>query len=114
MAEPTRMSGQGEAVNATSPAAASTPILEITSLREHSNVLAMLRSWLRKRHSSARQPRFAASASEPKANISPEDGGTPLPTLIAASTAMPRPSKSMNSPFASAAPAFHRSLRESA
>ena len=44
IASPITMSGQGELVAATSPAAISTPTLEMTSLREHSKVLAMFTS----------------------------------------------------------------------
>jgi hypothetical protein len=55
IASPIRISGQGELVAATSPAAANTPTLEITSLREHSHVLAMFTSCRRNRHSPSRE-----------------------------------------------------------
>ena len=45
MADPMMMSGHGDADAATAPAASSTPQFEMTSLREHSNVLFILRSW---------------------------------------------------------------------
>src|SRR3546814_20163408 len=74
IAPPTRISGHADAVAATRPAAARTPRLEITSLREHSKVLLMLTFRLRKRHSIARQLRLATSASAPKISISVLDG----------------------------------------
>lgn len=85
---PMTMSGHGEDSAATGPSEASTPMLEMTPLREHSKVLAMLRSSFRNLRSSDRQRRFAASAAPPKASISVDEGGTPLPILTATLTIM--------------------------
>ncbi len=104
-------SGQGELVIATSAAAINTPTFEITSLREHSNVLAMFTSCRRNRHSRPRLTRFATSAIPPNASISVELGGTPLSILTATLTRIPRPRTRMNAPLNAATPAFHRSLR---
>src|SRR3546814_4613960 len=55
---PTMMSGQAEPVRPTNPAAARTPTFDATSLREHSNALAMFTFSRRKRQSSDRTKRF--------------------------------------------------------
>jgi len=69
-------------LNATTPVAAtSTPTFAITSLREHSNVLAMFTSSDRKRHNSNRHPTFAASAAAPNPNMIGVTGGTPVMTF---------------------------------
>ena len=65
IAAPATMSGQGDPVTATPPAAASTPALATTSLREHSQADRMLRSSSRRRHRHARTTPLAASASTP-------------------------------------------------
>jgi hypothetical protein len=86
IAVPTMMSGQGDANKATAPAASNTPTLEITSLREHSNVLDMFTSCARNPQSRRRQARFALSAMTPKSSISVDEGGTPDCSFTAMST----------------------------
>ena len=72
-----RISGHGEPVTATAPAAIRTAALPITSLREQIQADRMLMSSPRRRQSSARQQRLAAKASAPTTLITSTIGVSP-------------------------------------
>ncbi len=69
MMPPIRISGQGEENMATAAAATSTPQLEMTSFREHSNVLAMFTFCARKRQSNDRQNRLATGDQDGRCSV---------------------------------------------
>ena len=102
--------GHGELVAATSPAAARTPTLDMTSLREF-HVLGMFSPAAWNRHRYASETRSVTSASPPKACIRYRTGRHSALDLDRHFPRIPRPSSRMKAPLNAATPAFYRSLR---
>src|SRR5258705_3128722 len=100
---PTAMSGHGEPVRATTPAAISTPALAITSLREHNHVERMLMSSPRRRQSRNRQTTLAAKARNPVLPMRPAAGTITRTIFSHPSPNTPRPKITITVPLSSAA-----------
>src|SRR2546425_585531 len=100
---PMTMSGHGERVTATAPAATSTAALPITSFREQIQADRILMSSPRRRQRSARHARFATNASVPTAPITSTVGVRPCAIFSATWTSTPTPNAAMMIPLSSAA-----------